>query len=72
LVDSLYTVQADLTAKIIADIGKSPIQAQVVQNWIEKSCPRALTVLNKIQSAETLGNDLASLVVIEQNLRQLL
>lgn len=72
LVDSLYTVQADLTAKIIADIGKSPIQAQVVQNWIEKSCPRALTVLNKIQSAENLGNDLASLVVIEQNLRQLL
>lgn len=72
LVDSLYTVQAELTARIIRDTGKANINHQVVESWIKSDCPRAMIVLDKMQSIETLGPDLASLVVIEQNLRQLL
>jgi glutamate dehydrogenase len=72
LVDSLYTVQADLTTRIIRDIGKSAVDEAVVENWIENHCPRARVVLDKIHGIETMGHDLAGLVVIEQNLRQLL
>lgn len=72
LVDSLNIVQADLTAKIVREIGRSPINADTVNEWISNHCPRALSVLNRIQATENLGNDFAGIVVIEQNLRQLL
>ena len=72
LIDSLYTVQADLTTRIIRDIGKSPIHSGIVSDWIETHCPRANVVLDKIRTIETVGHDLAGLIVIEQNLRQLL
>jgi glutamate dehydrogenase len=72
LIDSLYTVQAELTTKIIRDIAKSPIHAGSVEDWIKNHCPRANVVLDKIQTMGTMGHDLAGLVVIEQNLRQLL
>ena len=72
LIDSLYTVQAELTSRIVKDVGSSGINNEVVDAWISKHCPRALTVLNKIQASENFGNDFATLVVIEQNLRQLL
>lgn len=71
LIDSLYTVQAELTTKIIRDIAGSPIHAGSVEDWIKNHCPRANVVLDKIQTIETMGHDLAGLVVIEQNLRQL-
>lgn len=72
LVDSLNTVQADLTAKIVREMGRAPVNAQTVDDWISNHCPRALSVLNRIQVTENLGNDFAAIVVIEQNLRQLL
>jgi len=74
VVDSLYSVQADLTARIVRDIGKTSVTESVVANWIEKFCPRAAVVLDKISSIDRMGGtgDLAGLVVIEQNLRQLL
>lgn len=72
LVDSLNTVQADLTAKIVQEIGRAQIHTQTVDDWISKYCPRALSVLNRIQITENLGNDFAGIVVIEQSLRQLL
>ncbi len=76
LVDSLNTVQAELTAKIVREVtmvGKNvPINGNIVDQWISNHCPRALSVLNRIQATENLGNDFAGIVVIEQNLRQLL
>lgn len=72
LVDSLYKVQADLTARIIRDIGKEPIGFGIVNYWIETYCSRASVVLEKIHTIEATGHDLSGLVVIEQNLRQLI
>ena len=70
--DSLNTVQAELTAKIVREIGRRPMNADTVNEWISNHCPRALSILNRIQATENLGNDFAGIVVIEQNLRQLL
>ena len=74
VVDSFYSVQADLSARIIRDIGKAPVTESVVQEWIAKFCPRASALQDKISSVDRMGgmSDLASLVVVEQNLRQLL
>ena len=72
LIDSLYAIQSDLTIKIIRDIGKAPINSEIIGHWVKTHCSRATVVLDKIQTVETMGHDLAGLVVIEQNLRQLL
>lgn len=73
LVDSFYGVQADLTARILRDLGKSPVTADVVERWIGTSCPRASVVLDKIAAMDRSGSakDLAGLVVLEQQLRNL-
>lgn len=71
LVDSLYTVQADLTARILRDAGKSPITAHVADQWIATCGSRAAVILDRIASLDTVGSDLAGLVVIEQQLRKL-
>ena len=72
LVESLYTVQADITSRILRDTGKAINSQNSVENWIKDECPRAYVILDRIEKAENMGNDLAGLVVIEQNLRQLL
>jgi glutamate dehydrogenase len=74
LVDSLYSVQADLTTRIVRDMGKTAVTADTLSVWIGTFCPRAETVLDKITVIERggAGGDFASLVVIEQQLRQLL
>ena len=71
LVDSLYTVQADLAARIVRDFGKAPLSGDFITDWIAKSCPRATAVLDKLARSGG-GYDFAALVVMEQQLRQLL
>lgn len=74
LVDSLYTVQANLTARIVGDVGKSGLSGDFIAGWVDKSCPRATAVLDKLSALgrSASGHDFASLVVMEQQLRQLL
>jgi glutamate dehydrogenase len=73
LVDSLYSVQADLSSRIMRDMGKSTISEKTISQWIEKFCPRASSVLDTVAAMERAGSgdDLAGLVVVEQQLRQL-
>lgn len=74
VIDSFYSVQSDLSARIVRDIGKSAITNMVVEKWVEQFCPNAQSVIDTIGSIDRLGGtgDLAGLVVIEQQLRQLL
>ncbi len=72
IVDSLNAVQSDITAKVIRECGKKAIGPDIAKVWVEKYCPAAGRVLDMIAQMEKTGaSDLASLVVIDQQLRNL-
>ncbi len=72
IVGSLNIVQSDLTARVIRECGKKSIGPDIAKIWVEKYCPSAVRVLDMIAQMEKTGSaDLATLVVIDQQLRGL-
>lgn len=72
LVDSLNSIQAELTRKVIRDFGKKNIDLDIASKWVDQYAGRAHVVLETIEQFEKTGSaDMAALVVIDQQLRTL-
>ncbi|HNQ91301.1 MAG TPA: NAD-glutamate dehydrogenase [Alphaproteobacteria bacterium] len=72
MVDSLNTIQSDMTAHVIHDLPAKELGLDSAENWVERYCPRARFVLETIADMEKSGSaDMATLVVIDQQLRTL-
>jgi glutamate dehydrogenase len=72
LMDQFYTLQSDLTLRILSDLGKNRTDKNALKIWIETCCPQAERMLAMISDLTQIASpDLAMLMVTEQNLSKL-